>query len=302
MSRTKTSHAVLALPDLSALTALPALLPALLAASALLAAPALGQGPGREGGPPARPGAAEGFADRLMASDANKDGKLTLDEMDPQYGKTIMDRADANGDGFLTRDELIAMAKARIEGRPLRGQPPRLGADDDGDRDRDHDANDDSRSGARMGGSYHEAMEHAGRGLRGLRRSPMNASSLAKDLEAVQMMQMGLLMAKSRVDSVEMSENAEKIYGDDANAQHADMRLALIKVIIKTLQLEYALADGEGAKAKEIYAQIREMRSKAHDTFEPEDDDHEHGDDDRNQRGKRGGRGDRDDHGRGGGG
>ena len=103
------NRTVLDLPSLSALGALsrlPALsvlssIPALLAASALFAAPAFGQGPGREGGRPARAGAAEAFADRMMASDLNKDGKLSLDEMDAQYGRTMMDRADANGDGIV---------------------------------------------------------------------------------------------------------------------------------------------------------------------------------------------------------
>ena len=57
------------------------------------------------------------------------------------------------------------------------------------------------------------------------------------------------------------------------------MQLALIKVLIKALQLEYALAEGNTERAKEAYASIGEMRADAHDTFEPEEDE-DHDDDD----------------------
>ena len=194
----------------------------------------------------------------MMARDVNRDGKLTIEEMDPLNGKTIMDRADANGDGFLTREELIALANARIAGRrgPAQGR----------------DANHDEDEGAGEEISYHDAMEQAGRGLRGMRRSPMDETSRSKDMEAVHAIQMGLLLAKARVDSVEMSENAQKIFGTDAAAQHMAMRFALIKVLIKALELEHAIAEGNTERAKEAYGMIREMQADAHDTFEPEED------------------------------
>lgn len=265
------NRTVLDLPGLSALSVLsniPALsamssLPALLAASALFASPAFGQGPGREGDRPARPGVAEAFADRQMASDLNGDGKLSLDEMDARSGPGIMNRADTNKDGFVTREELIAMARARITGRPI-GAPDRDAAQGDED-DREI--------------SYEDAMKQAGRGLGRLRRSPMDETSRTQDFEAVRAIQMGLLLAKSRINTIEMSENAEKIFGTDTDAQHSAMQLALIKVFIKALELEYALVEGDTERAKEAYGAIREMRAEAHDTFEPEEDE-DHDEDD----------------------
>lgn len=269
-SRNRTILDLPALPALSALSDLSALsallsLPALLAASALFAAPAFGQGPGREGGREARPGAAEAFAERMMTRDVNRDGKLTIEEMDPLNGKTIMDRADTNKDGFLTREELIAMINARIAGSRGPAQ----------DGDANHDEDEESAEEI----SYHDAMEQAGRGLRGLRRSPMDETSRSEDLEAVHTIQLGLLLAKSRVDSVDMSENAQKIFGTNSAEHHKAMRLALIKVFIKALELEYAIAEGNTERAKEAYDAIREMRADAHDTFEPEEDEeHDHDD------------------------
>lgn len=260
------NRTVLDLPGLSALAALsdlPSLaavssFPALLAASALFAAPVFGQGLGSERGGSPRPGAAEAFADRMMTSDANKDGKLSLEEMDAQYGQSLMDRADANKDGLLTRDELIGLINARIAAS--------VGAV----QDRDADQSEGEEVAEEV--SYHDAMEQAGRGLRGLRRSPMDETSRTKDIEAVHSLQMGLLMAKSRVDTVEMSENARKIFGSDSHAQHTAMRLALIKVLIKSLELENALAEGNTEGAKEAYGAIGEMRAEAHDLFEPEEE------------------------------
>lgn len=63
---------------------------------------------------------------RLMAFDANKDGKLTKDEV-PERMQGIFERADGNKDGVLTKEELTAAAAdqqpRRMEGgRP--GGPP----------------------------------------------------------------------------------------------------------------------------------------------------------------------------------
>ena len=48
----------------------------------------------------------------LMASDANKDGKLSREEL-PERLRPIFERADANKDGMLTREELARAAEAR---------------------------------------------------------------------------------------------------------------------------------------------------------------------------------------------
>ena len=62
---------------------------------------------------------------RMMAFDANKDGKLTRDEITDPRLLRLFDRADTNNDGIVTREELVAFA-AKIkaeEGGPEAGGP-----------------------------------------------------------------------------------------------------------------------------------------------------------------------------------
>ena len=63
---------------------------------------------------------------RLMSFDANKDGKLTKDEV-PERMQGIFERADANKDGVLTKEELTAATASqqprRMEGRGPGGPP-----------------------------------------------------------------------------------------------------------------------------------------------------------------------------------
>jgi hypothetical protein len=68
-----------------------------------------GEPPKRGDGP--RPGGGEDFIARLMALDANKDGKLSKDEVTDERLQRIFDRADADKDGSVTKDELAALAK-----------------------------------------------------------------------------------------------------------------------------------------------------------------------------------------------
>ena len=59
---------------------------------------------------------------RLMAFDANKDGKLTKDEV-PERMQGIYERADTNKDGVLTKEELTA-ASASVQPRRTEGRGP----------------------------------------------------------------------------------------------------------------------------------------------------------------------------------
>ena len=68
--------------------------------------PKRGEGPGRPGA-----GGGEEFINRLMALDANKDGKLTKDEVTDERLQRLFDRADADKDGVVTKEELAALAK-----------------------------------------------------------------------------------------------------------------------------------------------------------------------------------------------
>ncbi|QEL18014.1 EF-hand domain-containing protein [Limnoglobus roseus] len=70
--------------------------------------------PGKKGGggPPGSGGKAASVDDmvqRLMAFDANKDGKLTKEELGDERLNALFDRADAQKHGYVTKDELAAL-------------------------------------------------------------------------------------------------------------------------------------------------------------------------------------------------
>lgn len=80
------------------------------------------------GGPPGAAGGSLAPRDRgaMMAQmferrDANKDGKLTGDEIPPQMAGRL-ERIDANGDGAIDQEELKKMQEAMRGGRPEAGQ------------------------------------------------------------------------------------------------------------------------------------------------------------------------------------
>ena len=68
---------------------------------------------GGEGGPGA--GSATQMVERLMAMDANKDGKLSKEEL-PERMQSMMTRGDKNEDGVLDREEIMASARERSGG------------------------------------------------------------------------------------------------------------------------------------------------------------------------------------------
>jgi EF hand len=49
------------------------------------------------------------FIAKMMAFDANKDGKLTKEELTDTRLHALFDRADTNKDGIVTREELEAL-------------------------------------------------------------------------------------------------------------------------------------------------------------------------------------------------
>lgn len=79
-----------------------------------------GRGGNNQGGPGA-------MLERMLAMDANGDGRLSADEL-PERMKPMLERSDANKDGFLDRGELQAIAAQRLpqpgQGGPEGGRPP----------------------------------------------------------------------------------------------------------------------------------------------------------------------------------
>jgi hypothetical protein len=83
---------------------------------------ALAQRPGRPGA--SRSTIADDTVDRMLDMDANKDGKLTREEVTDERLHRLFDRADADKDGFVTKDELTALvAKEQAKTRFGRGGP-----------------------------------------------------------------------------------------------------------------------------------------------------------------------------------
>ena len=71
-------------------------------------------GPGLGGGPGG--GGAEEMMNRLIAMDANKNGKLEKDEV-PERMQSMFTRADKNEDGAIDKEEMTAMARERSGGQ-----------------------------------------------------------------------------------------------------------------------------------------------------------------------------------------
>ncbi len=66
------------------------------------------------------------FVGRMMAFDANHDGRLTRDEITDARLLELFDRADANRDGFVTTEELTALytaESASVARGPRNGGP-----------------------------------------------------------------------------------------------------------------------------------------------------------------------------------
>jgi EF hand len=79
---------------------------------------------------------------RMMAFDADKDGKLSKEEVTDSRLQRLFDRADANHDGIVTKEELTALAAKmdREEGPPRGfGRGDDLGPGPPGPRDRGPD-------------------------------------------------------------------------------------------------------------------------------------------------------------------
>jgi len=91
------------------------------------------------GGPggPGQPGpGAESFVERLMAQDKNGDGTVSKEEMPEWMQQRMLERVDTNQDGAIDKAEAQAAAERMGRGR---GGPPREGGrprDAGGDRPR----------------------------------------------------------------------------------------------------------------------------------------------------------------------
>lgn len=189
---------------------------------------------------------AEAQADRLLAMDKDGDGRLSRDELPERLAERVF-AADEDADGLLTRDELVAFFS-----RSAREQANAKGAE---------------RQAAPAGDDFDASMRAAGRALRHLRRSDFGPDALGADLGAVQAMQEALLSAKGSIGTVPASPKAAERFGDDAAAYARAMRTAMVEAMRATLDLEEAVAAGDGAAAAAAVERIRSLQAEAHDLF-----------------------------------
>lgn len=215
--------------------------------------------PGREGQPvregqPGRQFDPAQMIERMMQQDANGDGKLSREEVAGGPGERMFERADTNKDGFLDRAELEASFASRQPGREG-GQGPAAGG---------------GPGGAPM--TFDAGMSQAGRAMRRLGRSEFAAATREGDLAALEQVQVGLVMAKQQLATVEMSEAAKAKFGQNKVAYHLAMREALVKSIRETLELELAIAAGDTGKAATARTRLLELRDSAHELFQTEEE------------------------------
>lgn len=199
--------------------------------------------------------------DRMMANDANNDGKLSREELPERLAERLFTMADADGDGFITREELTeGFANARGGAGPGgRGQPGQAG--EPGAAGGSQSAHDVFEGG----------MKQAGGAMRTLRRSGFGPETRDSDLDAIQSLQEGMIAAKNTFRSISMSDEAKAKYGDDTEAYHRDFRMGLVTCLQAALELEAAVLNEDSSAAKAALARVMSEQNSAHDLFQGED-------------------------------
>lgn len=219
--------------------------------------------PPGQGGPPANaPRDGSQLVDRMMAADANGDGKLSKDELGGRADR-IFEVADTNGDGFLERTEIVVFAQNQ----------PRQGPG--GERGPGGPPGEGGREGRRGGGgqpmSLEGAMKQANRAMRSLKDSAFDTSSRASDLEQVQTLTVALVNAKGMGGSTPMSKAAKAKFGDDKAAFQTSFRQHMITAITEALALESAILAGKSADAKAAFGRVHAAEEAGHQLFAEEE-------------------------------
>lgn len=202
--------------------------------------------PGGGGG--GRPGQTpEQVVDRVMQNDADGDGKVSKAEAAGKPIERLFGTLDADSDGFATRDEIKAWAERQPAGGPGAG-------------------------GGGPAADLPSAMRQAGRSLRALRGSALDASTLEQDLQSVNTIQGAMVTAKGDAARYPMAPAAKAKYGNDQAAYVRDMRLSLLDGIDQCSKLERALLSGNAGDAKAARTGLIQQMEKAHELFQPPED------------------------------
>ncbi len=207
-----------------------------------------------------------------MEYDEDGDGKLSKSELPERMVGLMFVQADTNKDGFLDRAEIEVFFESRNLDR-VRGDR----------RSRGEGSGPPGRGVGGQGG-FDSFMSAAGRSLRGLGKSEFSAGSLEDDLQRMSDLQAALVGAKSRLTTIEMSEDARKQFGGDVAAYQRAFRLELVAALVESLKLEQAIIEPDGRAAAATVEKLTTIRNRAHAIFQPKDEDDQKGDrDDQDQ-------------------
>lgn len=199
--------------------------------------------------------------DRMMANDANNDGKLSREELPERLAERLFATGDTDGDGLISREELtVSLGNARGGAGGAGGAPQRP-------------------DGAGVAGgpvqSAHDqfegGMKQAGEAMRSLRRSGFAPATRDSDLDSIQSIQEGMIAAKNSYKSFPMSAPAKAKYGDDTGSYQRDFRMGLVISLQAALELEAAVLKEDSDAAKAALARLRETQKASHDLFQDED-------------------------------
>src|SRR5882724_1971762 len=105
----------------------------LIAGSCILMFSAASHAQTQSAGASPKPASSSSLITRMMAFDANKDGKLTKDEITDERLMRLFEEADTNKDGVVTREELTALSAkldAEVPAGGGRGGPGGFGGPD----------------------------------------------------------------------------------------------------------------------------------------------------------------------------
>lgn len=111
-------------------------------------------------------------------------------------------------------------------------------------------------------------MKQANAALRALRGSALDATTQKADLEAVQRLQMGLVGSKGGIASVPMSDAAKAKFGDDKAAYEREFRKTMLASILMSFEVEQAILDGDGARAKATLEKLHNSEDSGHALFQ----------------------------------
>ncbi len=129
----------------------------------------------------------------------------------------------------------------------------------------------EGRGGRGMGMDFEGGMKLAGRGFKALKDSPFDASSRARDLEALQGIEQGLIASKAQAANLPMSPKAKEKFGTDAAAYQTALRKDLNAAVMAALMTEQAVLEGKSAEAKAAFAKLGKDQESGHSLFQKDE-------------------------------